>query len=208
MRVAIAAIAVFIFTAIASAKDVPVLQPGDLIAINVYELLAPGKDLAETRQIAADGTVRVPMLGPLKFAGLSPRQARDMLETALVEGHVIADPQVRVALRMPAAQAPKEAKAVKAGDQLLVRIWALVKPDKDYVGQLNVNADGEIHVPSVGQLKVEGQRADEIEKTLIARLAKILANADKLVRVDRLMNGMIPAFGGAHQPAAAADRGQ
>jgi protein involved in polysaccharide export with SLBB domain len=78
-----------------------------------------------------------------------------------------------------------------------VRISELVKPGEDYVGQLKINAAGEIDVPSVGLVKVEGQRADEIEKTLIGRLGKILANPDKLVRVDRFMNGMMPAMGRA-----------
>ncbi|HEV7300115.1 MAG TPA: polysaccharide biosynthesis/export family protein [Tepidisphaeraceae bacterium] len=196
MRHVTAAIVLLVSAAVSLAKDAPLAQ-GDLVAINVHELLAPDGELSETRQVAPDGTIRVPMLGPLKFGGLTPDEARDMLKKTMVDGKITARPQVRVALLAPAAKAPEKPGALKAGDQLVVRIFELVKPGEDYVGTLTVSPAGEIDVPSIGGVKVAGQRADEIEKTLIARLAGVLATPEKLVRVDRAANAKVPAPDGA-----------
>src|SRR5690606_15537016 len=69
----------------------------------------------------------------------------------------------------------------------------LVKPGEDYVATLTVNPAGEIDVPSIGAVKVAGQRADEIEKTLIPRVAKVLRDPELRVRVDRAANANLPA---------------
>lgn len=80
------------------------------------------------------------------------------------------------------------------GEKVVVRVVELVQPGEDYVGTLKVNAAGEIEVPSVGRIKVEGQRPDEIEKTLAARLKGIIVAPQNAVRVDRSENWLIPAF--------------
>ncbi len=174
---------------------VPPLQPGDLVGVNIYELLSAGKDFAETRQIMPDGTVRVPFLGRVKFAGLTPRQARDLLERMLVRGRFTADPQVRVALELPAAKAPEKPVPIRPGDRLVVRIFELRKPGEDCVGLLQVNSSGEINVPSVGAVKVDGLRTDQIEEELIGRLGKVLMHPGNLIRVDRGEVAVFPAFG-------------
>lgn len=84
---------------LARADDSKPLVPGDLIAIGVNDLIAPAKEFAETRQVAPDGTVRVPTLGQLKFAGLTPPEAKNMLEKQLIAKQIISKPKVRIALR-------------------------------------------------------------------------------------------------------------
>ncbi len=72
--------------------DHPLLQlgPGDQVSMKVFG--QPSMD--STMYVADDGSVRVPLAGPVNVAGLSPSEAAERVEAALRSGQFLIDPHV------------------------------------------------------------------------------------------------------------------
>jgi polysaccharide export outer membrane protein len=76
----------------APAEKAPLLQlgPGDSVGIQVYGQ----PDMSVTIYVSDDGTIPVPLAGPVQVAGLSPAQAGGRIEKALRDGKLLVDPHV------------------------------------------------------------------------------------------------------------------
>jgi polysaccharide biosynthesis/export protein len=66
------------------------LGPGDEVMVHVFG--QPGMD--GTMYVGDDGTVQVPLAGPVHVAGLSPSQAAHAVETALRDKQILVSPHV------------------------------------------------------------------------------------------------------------------
>lgn len=66
------------------------LGPGDEVTVHVFG--QPNMD--GTMYVADDGTVQVPLAGPVKVAGLSPAEAAHAVEAALRAKQILVDPHV------------------------------------------------------------------------------------------------------------------
>lgn len=66
------------------------LGPGDEVTVHVFG--QPSMD--GTMYIADDGTVQLPLAGPVHVAGLSPTEAAHAVEAALREKQILVDPHV------------------------------------------------------------------------------------------------------------------
>jgi polysaccharide export outer membrane protein len=78
--------------AVPSGPDRPLLQlgPGDQVKMDVF-----GRpEMDTTTYIADDGSIRVPLAGPVTVGGLSPAEAGKKVETALKQGQYLVDPHV------------------------------------------------------------------------------------------------------------------
>jgi polysaccharide export outer membrane protein len=75
--------------AISSGENDYILVVGDVIELNVFR----EPDLTTQATIARDGTVQLPLVREVKLAGLSIRQAREMLRN-LYDRQFLVDPQV------------------------------------------------------------------------------------------------------------------
>ncbi len=71
-----------------------VLGSLDLVWVRVYD----EPQLSDEYQVEADGTLDVPLIGPIAVAGLTPRQAADRIELALADG-IIRRPVVTVMVK-------------------------------------------------------------------------------------------------------------
>jgi len=71
------------------------LTPGDTVTVEIFELYTPGEWSASTRRIDAGGYFRLPEVGDVPAAGLSPQQFEDAVSRILTE-QVIRRPQVNV----------------------------------------------------------------------------------------------------------------
>lgn len=60
--------------------------PGDLLKISVYQ----EPDLSVTAEISQQGLVDMPLLGSLKLAGLTQQEAKQLLESKLRDGYLVA----------------------------------------------------------------------------------------------------------------------
>lgn len=66
------------------------LGAGDSVTIHVYGQ----PDMTTTAYVADNGTLPVPLAGPVQVAGLSPAEAADRIEQALRDGMFLVDPSV------------------------------------------------------------------------------------------------------------------
>jgi polysaccharide export outer membrane protein len=66
------------------------LGAGDSVTIQVYGQ----PDMTTTALVADDGTIAVPLAGPVQVTGLSPAEAADRIEKALRDGNFLIDPNV------------------------------------------------------------------------------------------------------------------
>jgi polysaccharide export outer membrane protein len=71
-----------------------VIGPGDTVRITAFRY----PDLTTVARLTEDGKVGVPMLGPVKIAGMTPEQAADDIAARLKAGHYLLNPQIAVAV--------------------------------------------------------------------------------------------------------------
>jgi polysaccharide biosynthesis/export protein len=84
-------------------KDAPrliQLGPGDSVNIQVYGQ----PDMTTTVNVSDDGTLRVPLAGPVPVAGLSPAEASQRIEKALKDGKFLIDPHVTLTVVLSTSQ--------------------------------------------------------------------------------------------------------
>lgn len=78
-----------------SGDELPI-GPGDVLVINIFELLAPGQPTVQQVRIGHAGIETVPMVGPVRMSGLTPRQLELELKRLLREGGLIENADVQV----------------------------------------------------------------------------------------------------------------
>jgi polysaccharide biosynthesis/export protein len=76
------------------------LGPGDSVSIQVYGQ----PDMATVVYVSDDGTIPVPLAGPVQIAGLSPSQASQRIEKALKDGMFLVDPHVTLTVTVSRSQ--------------------------------------------------------------------------------------------------------
>ncbi len=83
-------------------SDQPVVQlgVGDSVGIQVYGQ----PDMSVTVYVADDGTLSVPLTGPVKVTGLSPTDAAHRIEKALRDGGFLVDPHVTLTVSQSLSQ--------------------------------------------------------------------------------------------------------
>jgi len=83
-------------------SDQPVVQLGigDSVGIQVYGQ----SDMSVTVYVADDGTLSVPLAGPVKVQGLSPTDAAHRIEKALRDGGYLLDPHVTLTVSQSLSQ--------------------------------------------------------------------------------------------------------
>ena len=87
---------------VAGGAEHPLLQlgPGDQVKMEVF-----GRpEMDTTTYIADDGTVRVPLAGPVNINGLSPGEAGQKVEVALKQGQFLVDPHVTFTVLLSRSQ--------------------------------------------------------------------------------------------------------
>ncbi len=76
------------------------LGPGDSVSIQVYGQA----DMTTTVYVSDDGTIPVPLAGPVQVGGLSPAEASQRIEKALKDGHYFVDPHVTLTVMVSRSQ--------------------------------------------------------------------------------------------------------
>ncbi len=69
-----------------------VLQPDDIITVNLYGV----EDFSLKPRIAEDGTVNLPLIGPVKIGGLTVTQAEEVVDTLLIEHDMVKVPSTTI----------------------------------------------------------------------------------------------------------------
>jgi polysaccharide export outer membrane protein len=72
-----------------------VMGPGDLITVTIFELIQPGIETVQTRRIDELGYIRLPVVGQVKLAGLTTKQAEQRL-VDILDPDILKNPMVTV----------------------------------------------------------------------------------------------------------------
>jgi len=89
-------------TTVGASEDRRLLElgPGDQISLEVYGQ----PDMTSTLYVGNDGTISVPLAGPVQVSGLTPVTAAKRVETALVSGQFLVAPHVTIAVLVGKSQ--------------------------------------------------------------------------------------------------------
>lgn len=87
-------------TPVDTAPRIIQLGPGDSVSMQVYGQ----PDMTTTMYVSDNGTIPVPLAGPVQVAGLSPAEASQRIEKALKDGKFLVDPQVTLAVTVSRSQ--------------------------------------------------------------------------------------------------------
>jgi polysaccharide export outer membrane protein len=71
-----------------------VLAPQDLVLLQVFRQ----PDLKVEQRVDASGQITVPLVGNMKIAGMTTREAEAQLAKAFIEGEFLRDPQVSLSI--------------------------------------------------------------------------------------------------------------
>ena len=83
----------------------PVISPGDIVTISIFELMTPGVSTDIQVQVSNLGFETIPALGRLRVAGFTPRELELDLKQRLREKEILEEAEVRVTpLQMQSAQ--------------------------------------------------------------------------------------------------------
>jgi polysaccharide export outer membrane protein len=110
------------------ARD-PAINPGDLIVVRVFGT----PDFAPPVRVSVDGSVQLPLIGPVQVAGLTVNKAEDLIATRLSSAGMYVNPQVSVQVTEAATQFATVAGEMHAnvpisGDRRLLDVLAAAGP--------------------------------------------------------------------------------
>ncbi len=73
-----------------------VIGVGDVLQVNIFELIVPGQDSVQQRRVDETGVIRLQLVGPVQAEGLSPSQLENEVAKALEDKGILRDPTVSV----------------------------------------------------------------------------------------------------------------
>ena len=94
MRQAVLGLLLWMVTGVAAAQAGDRLGVGDVVRVSVFQQ----PDLTLETRVADNGTISMPLVGPVKIAGMSTTAAAAQIADALKRGKYLNNPQVNVAL--------------------------------------------------------------------------------------------------------------
>lgn len=162
------------------------LGPGDVINIAVQRppgayILGPGDavsvsvlrfpDLSFSAQINPEGNIVVPLLGTVRLQNLSLSQAQEKIRVAY--NRFVVNPEVVLAL-------------------------AAVRPEQAF--QVQVNTEGNIAVPQLGTISVQGLTLEEAQEKIRVGLSKILVQPVVTVSISAPRPVQITVSGEVFRP--------
>lgn len=77
-------------------KNEYVIGVGDVVQVNIFELIVPGQDSIQQRRVDETGTIRLQLVGPVQAEGLTPSQLERAVGQTLDDKGILLDPTVSV----------------------------------------------------------------------------------------------------------------
>ena len=74
----------------------PKIVGGDTITVAIFELLAPGENTSQQIKVGDGGFITLPVLGPLRVAGITPREIELVIKSQLRGKDILEDADVQV----------------------------------------------------------------------------------------------------------------
>jgi len=135
----------------AATKPTMPLQVGDVVEIGIDDLMAVGQTSTYATRVDAEGRVFTPLLGRLAVAGKSGDEAAQLISMAYGKANIVPRARVSIAVRNGLTDQPR---AFVVGDTVEIQLLSLHRSGDKIYGQLA--ADGTVHLPMIGPLKLMG----------------------------------------------------
>jgi protein involved in polysaccharide export with SLBB domain len=150
------------------------VAPGDLLCIGVAQLTPDGIETLKTVRVNAAGEVSLFYVGNQNIKGLSFTDAATKIADAYKEKRIVQQTLVSIN-----RLATGEARPLKPGDHVSIRIFELSGPAVWTHRILPISPAGNVGLPLIGQIKLAGLEEAAAEQTVLKHYieAKILRDA-------------------------------
>jgi len=108
------------------------MGPGDFITVSIYELLGPGAESLQNREISETGKVRLPVVGEMQAAGKSVRELEDDIIQKLEDEGILKDATVSVVVQQSRSKVFSVLSFSRIGDGAGTRVGTYVIPKPDF----------------------------------------------------------------------------
>lgn len=85
---------------------------------------------------------------------------------------------------------------IEAGDVLNINVF----PAEEFSKEVTVQPDGNIEIPLLGAIRVQGLKAGDLQKMLTARFAKYVSNPSISINVRKFASSRVAVIGQIHSP--------
>jgi protein involved in polysaccharide export with SLBB domain len=143
------------------------IEKRDLLRVRIEGLKPPPGVAEKWVRVDEEGAASLPFLGPRKLAGMTTTQAEADLAKAYLEAKVIQHAQIDLR-RIEAGSRVKDANAGKLtkGDLVAVTVDDLTGPGVTSEFRSHVGAEGEVAMPMLGGVKLDGMTEGQAEKAI------------------------------------------
>ena len=185
-----------------AAMDEYVIGPEDLLEITVFE----AAEMSRTVRVAAGGEITLPLVGPVRAAGLTPRALESVMEELLRRTY-LKDPHAGVFVREMQSHPVSVFGAVKKpgvyqirGEKTVIEVLALAEGLADDAGDTVVVE----HSATYGHSGAELPRAETVEVSLKSLLTSSDSRANVRVRPGDIVKvtraGIVYVIGEVKKP--------
>lgn len=163
------------------------LNPGDVVRVTLFGLYSPGGHDTFELHIAEDGSLPVPLVGPVPVKGLTSDRAAAAVSAAQAKANLQNDAIVVIGIVRSAAETRVKPAVIANGENLRITLFDITGPNDRLEVLAQTADDGTIVLPLVGALKLAGltemQADDAVRKAM--RDKNIIENATvSVLRLD------------------------
>jgi len=108
------------------------MGPGDFITVSIFELLGPGAESLQNREISQTGKVRLPVVGEMQAAGKSVSELENDIIQKLEDEGILKDATVSVVVQQSRSQVFSVLSFSRIGDGAGTRVGTYVIPKPDF----------------------------------------------------------------------------
>lgn len=142
------------------------LNTGEVVRVEVRAGAGSIEPMTHNYPVSPNGCVNLPMVGCIQARGRTPTQLRSDINQALITGSIYVNPTVNVTF---VNKTVDYSHSVSVGESVFVRTLSGAGAE-EFSGSFPVDGNGQIHIPMVGDLTVQGLNYSTIETMIKDRL--------------------------------------
>jgi protein involved in polysaccharide export with SLBB domain len=129
---------------------------GDLLRISINDLIGPGVAMVREFRVGDDGSVGLPIVGPVHLAGLTLVDGEVAIEKAYRKANLIQNAQNKIERWESAADSTAARGPLRPGEFVRVIVSDLRGPGLETIVNSQVDENGDIDMPLIHRVRVGG----------------------------------------------------